>query len=123
MRGVVQRDTAWPAGATIVSGWSQNRGSTIVMVCGFSFHLLLVRGILNPEVMVVLHNVVHGRTSIRRRAEQAIFSAEEDYLNLDSGSRRHLSFPAFAYKHFKNRHGIKLMVRSVSLLSSKKTHT
>ncbi|CAN0116633.1 unnamed protein product [Ectocarpus sp. 12 AP-2014] len=51
----------------------------------------------------------------RRRAEQAIFSAEEDYLNLDSGSRRHLSFPAFAYKHFKNRHGIKLMVRSVCL--------
>ncbi|CAN0481920.1 unnamed protein product, partial [Ectocarpus sp. 12 AP-2014] len=50
-----------------------------------------------------------------RRAEQAIFSAEEDYLNLDSGSRRHFSFPAFAYKHFKNRHGIKLMVRSVCL--------
>ncbi|CAM9631940.1 unnamed protein product, partial [Hapterophycus canaliculatus] len=51
----------------------------------------------------------------RRRAEQASFSAEEDFFNLDSGSRIHLPFPAFAYKHFKNRHGIKQMVRSVCL--------
>lgn len=50
----------------------------------------------------------------RRRAEQASFNAEEDYLNLDSGSRKDLPFPAFAYRHFKNRHGIKHMVRSVS---------
>lgn len=50
----------------------------------------------------------------RRRAEQASLNAEEDFFNLDSGSRRHLPFPAFAYKHFKNRHGIKHLVRSVS---------
>eukprot|EP00903_Cladosiphon_okamuranus_P005625 g5593.t1 len=51
----------------------------------------------------------------RRRAEQASFNAEEDYLNLDSGSHKLPPFPAFVYKHFKNRRGIKHMVRSVCL--------
>lgn len=53
-------------------------------------------------------------TIARRRAEQASVNAEEDYLNLDSGSRKDLPFPAFVYRHFKNRHGIKHMVRLVS---------
>eukprot|EP00904_Undaria_pinnatifida_P001234 jgi/Undpi1/11110/HiC_scaffold_30.g13408.m1 len=50
-----------------------------------------------------------------RRAEQASFAAEEDFFNLDAGLRRHVSFPAFAYQHVKNRHGVMHMVRSVCL--------
>ncbi|CAM9847852.1 unnamed protein product, partial [Scytosiphon promiscuus] len=86
---------------------------------------------LYPRLMSILnttHDLAPHRRSIgwlvkrmdelydaRRRAEQASFSAEEDFLDLDSGSRRLFPFPAFAYKHFKNRHGIKHMVRSVCL--------
>ena len=55
--------------------------------------------------------VFHTRN--RRRAEQASFAAEEDFFNLDAGLRRHVSFPAFAYQHVKNRHGVMHMVRSV----------
>lgn len=52
---------------------------------------------------------------LRRRAEQASFAAEEDCFNIDAGLRKHASFPAFAYQHVKNRHGIMHMVRSVRL--------
>lgn len=49
----------------------------------------------------------------RRRAVQASFAAEEDYFNLDAGTRAQSSFPAFTYKHLKNRHGVKRVVRTV----------
>ncbi|CAM9116572.1 unnamed protein product, partial [Laminaria digitata] len=66
-------------------------------------------------VLKVMDGMYDARQGRCREQNRASFAAEEDCFNIDAGLRKYAPFPAFAYQHVKNRHGIMHMVRSVCL--------